>query len=241
MNVLLSILKIIFAVMLFFDVGYMFLYFGSELWDTIKHKIRRKKNAAPVIGEYEIEESDDEDDDEDNSYAPPLCIDSIYMVHRHNVRAFITDRIFPLSKEITAQLSGDDKEQIILLLSAFFMYLHNEAPHYEQNFTMVMELLNASTITYDHEWRDPVDKLLDDSLSHNRQTPDYYLDYQKYRISCKNKAHVLSVCKVLILTALKKLYGEWYSPSYELCHSKSVNDLLCGAKWEVLDTETEDE
>lgn len=220
------ILKIIFAVMVVFDVGYLFFYFGYDLITTVIAKIRKKKKHDPVTDDFEIE-----DDDEDFSYAPPLCIDSIYLVHHHNVRDLITDRIFPLSKEITNQLSDEDKAQVMLLLSSFIMYLHDEAPHYEQNFTMVMELLNASTLTYDPERRDPVDKLLNDSLSGNRQAPNYYLDYQKYRITCKNKAHILGVCKVLVLNVLKKLYGEWYSTSYELCNPESVEELLRDAQW----------
>lgn len=229
------ILKIIFAVMVVFDVGYLFFYFGYDLITTVIAKIRKKKKPVPVVDEYDIDK-----DDEDYSYAPPLCIDSVRLVHRHDVRDLITDRIFPLSKEITDQLSNEDKAQVILLLSAFIMYLHDEAPNYEQNFTVVLELLNASTAIYDPERRDPVDKLLDDSVSRSRELPDYYLDYQKYRISCKNKAHVLNVCKVLILTALKKLYGEWYSPSHELYNPQSVKDLLRDTKWEVIDIETED-
>lgn len=230
-----NILKIIFAVMVVFDVGYLFFYFGYDLITTVIAKIRKKKKPDSVVDEYDIEE-----DDKDFSYAPPLCIDSIRLVYGNRSRDLVTDRIFPLSKEITDQLSDEDKEQVVLLLSSFIKYLHDEAPNYEQNFTVVMELLNASTATYDPERRDPADKLLDDSVSRNRDLPDYYLDYQKYRITCKNKAHILSVCKVLVLTVLKKLYGEWYSPSQELYNPKSVNDLLRDAKWEVIDIETED-
>ena len=206
-----NILKIIFAVMVVFDVGYLFFYFGYDLITTVIAKIRKQKKPDSVVDEYDIEE-----DDQDFSYAPPLCIDSIRLVYGNRSRDLVTDRIFPLSKEITDQLSDEDKEQVVLLLSSFIKYLHDEAPNYEQNFTVVMELLNASTATYDPERRDPADKLLDDSVSRNRDLPDYYLDYQKYRITCKNKAHILSVCKVLVLTVLKKLYGEWYSPSQEL-------------------------
>jgi len=224
-----KILKIIFAVMLIFDVTYMFIYFGWELCTTIRYKLRKKKNpkAKTVPDEYTF----DDDDEDDYSYAPPLCIDSIHLLHRYDVKTLITARIFPLSKEITDQLSNEDKEQVIRLLSAFINFLHDEAPKYEQNFTVVMELLKAASETYDPEYRDPVDKLLDDCLSRNRQTPDYYLDYQKYRITCKNKAHILAVCKVLILTALKKLYGEWYSSSYELYNPESVQKLLRDAQW----------
>lgn len=230
-----NILKIIFAVMVVFDVGYLFFYFGYDLITTVIAKIRKKKKPDPVVDEYDIEE-----DAEDFSYAPPLCIDSIRLVYGNRSRDLVTDRIFSLSKEITDQLSDEDKEQVVLLLSSFIKYLHDEAPNYEQNFTVVMELLNASTATYDPERRDPVDKLLDDSVSRNRDLPDYYLDYQKYRITCKNKAHILLVCKVLILTVLKKLYGEWYSPTHELYNPKSVEELLRDAKWKVFDIETED-
>ena len=239
-----NILKIIFAVMLIFDVTYMFIYVGSELFTTIRDKLRKKKKTEATPDDFTFDDDDeyeDEDEDEDEySSAPPLCIDSIRLVHSYDVKELITDRIFRLSKEITDQLSEEDKEQVIRLLSAFIMYLHDEAPTYEQNFTVVMELLNASTAIYDPENRDPVDRLMDDCLPIKRSVPGYYLDYQKYRISCENKAHILLVSKVLVLTVLKKLYVEWYCYNHNLYNTQSVKELLRNAKWDVPDIDTED-
>lgn len=244
-----NILKIIFAVMLIFDVTYMFIYFGSELFTTIRYKLRKKKKTETVVDDYTFDDDDEDEVDEDDEYdeyevdystAPPLCIDSIRLVHSYDVKELITDRIFPLSGDVVDQLSEKDKEQVIRLLSASIMYLHDEAPTYEQNFTVVMELLNASTATYDLENRDPVDRLMDDCLAIKRSVPNYYLDYQKYRITCENKAHILLVCKVLVLTVLKKLYVEWYGYKHDLYNHLSVKDLLRNTKWDVPDIETED-
>ena len=51
-----NILKIIFAVMVVFDVGYLFFYFGYDLITTVIAKIRKQKKPDSVVDEYDIEE-----------------------------------------------------------------------------------------------------------------------------------------------------------------------------------------
>lgn len=227
-----NIVKYIFAAMVIFDAVYFFLYAGYDLCTTIYGKITKKKKPDPLEYDFELE-------DEDFCLAPPLCVDSIRMVYGSRCKELVTERILPLSKEITEQLNEEDKNSVILLLSSYIRYLNVHAPKYEQNFSMVMEMLNASKASYDPEVRDPIDILMDDSLSDVARMPTYYLDYQKYRLTCENKAHILTVCKVLILTVLKKLYGEYYSPSDELCVFDSVETQLNTAKVESVDADYE--
>lgn len=225
-----NIIKTIFAVMVIFDVVYFFLYAGYDLCTTIYAKITKKKKPDPLDYDFELE-------DEDFSLAPPLCVDSVRMVYGSRCKDLVTERILPLSSEITDQLSEKDRNSVILLLSSYIRYLNLHAPKYEQNFSMVMEMLNASKVNYDPEVRDPIDILMDESLSEASLMPTYYLDYQKYRLTCENKAHILTVCKVLILTVLKKLYGEYYSPNDELCVFDSVETQLNMAKVESIDAD----
>lgn len=225
-----NIIKTIFAVMVIFDVVYFFLYAGYDLCTTIYAKITKKNKPNTLDFDFELE-------DEDFSLAPPLCVDSVRLVYGSRCKDLVTERILPLSKEITDQLSEKDRDSVILLLSSYIRYLNLHAPNYEQNFSMVMEMLNASKVSYDPEVRDPIDILMDESLSEASLMPTYYLDYQKYRLTCDNKAHILTVCKVMILTVLKKLYGEYYSPNDELCVFDSVETQLNMAKVESVDAD----
>lgn len=225
-----SILKILFTAMIVFDVVYFFIYFGYDLCSTIYAKITKKKKPDPLDFDFEI------GDDTDFSLAPPLCVDSIRLVYGSRCKDLVTDRIFPVSKEIADSLNEEDKNSVILLLSSCIRYLNRHAPKHEQNFTMVMEILNAAEANYDPEVRDPIDILMEDGLAVTSRMPTYYLDYQKYRLTCKNKAHILTVCKVLILAVLKELYGDYYSPSDELYeYQDSTENRLRAAKIEAID------
>ncbi|MBQ6999740.1 MAG: hypothetical protein IJN67_01680 [Oscillospiraceae bacterium] len=227
-----NILKTMFMVMVVFDVVYFFLYFGHDLCSTIYTKITKKKKPDTLNFEIDVE-------DEEFSLAPPLCVDSIRLVYGSRCKDLVTDRILPLSKEISEQLNEEDKTFVILLLSSCFRYLNLHAPKHEQNFSMVMEMLNAAQAIFDPEARDPLDMLMEDSLSDRFNMPAYYLDYQKYRFACKNKAHILTVCKVLILAVLKKLYGEYYCPNDELYVHDSAEAKLRAAKIEAIDLDFE--
>lgn len=221
-----NIVKYIFAVVVIFDVVYFFLYAGYDLCTTIYAKITKKKKPDPLDYDFEIMEDDKSDSEHDFSLAPPLCIDAIRMVYGKYSRDLVVDRIFPESKEIIEQLSEQDKESVILLLSAYIRYLNRKAPVYEQNFSMLMEMLKYSEADSDPEHKDAVELLMEDKILDSTFMPDYYLDYQKYKLTCKNKAHIITVCKVLVLTVLKKLYGEHYSVTDELYPVEPIEPKL---------------
>lgn len=65
------------------------------------------------------------------------------------------------------------------LLQALMLYLHHEAPEYEQNFTMVMEMIAAAEVKEDdEEYESPLDLLFDELESNNPGT----LAYKQWRI-----------------------------------------------------------
>lgn len=233
-----NIVKYIFAVMVIFDVVYFFLYAGYDLCTTIYAKITKKKKPDPY--DFEIMEEDESDSDHDFSLAPPLCIDAIRMVYGKYSRDLVVDRIFPESREIVEHLSEQDKESVTLLLSSYIRYLNRKAPKYEQNFTMLMEMLKYSNADSDPEHKDAVELVMEDKILDSAFLPDYYMDYQKYKLTCKNKAHIITICKVLILNVLKKLYGEHYSVTDELYPVEPIEPRLADIPNED-DTEYEED
>lgn len=219
-----NIVKYIFAVVVIFDVVYFFLYAGYDLCTTIYGKITKKKKPDPY--DFEIMEEDESDSGHDFSLAPPLCIDAIRMVYGKYSRDLVVDRIFPESREIVEQLNEQDKESVTLLLSSYIRYLNRKAPKYEQNFTMLMEMLKYSDADSDPEHKDAVELVMEDKILDSAFLPDYYMDYQKYKLTYKNKAHIITICKVLILNVLKKLYGEHYSVTDELYPVEPIEPRL---------------
>ena len=233
-----NIVKYIFAVVVIFDVVYFFLYAGYDLCTTIYAKITKKKKPDPY--DFEIMEEDESDSGHDFSLAPPLCIDAIRMVYGKYSRDLVVDRIFPESREIVEQLNEQDKESVTLLLSSYIRYLNRKAPKYEQNFTMLMEMLKYSDADSDPEHKDAVELVMEDKILDSAFLPDYYMDYQKYKLTCKNKAHIITICKVLILNVLKKLYGEHYSVTDELYPVEPIEPRLADIPNED-DTEYEED
>ena len=84
----------------------------------------------------------------------------------------------------------------------------------EQNFPMVMELLNHAKGTKENDEKDPVDMLLDEEARHIRR--DYYNDYQRYRLMQVDKNRVILACRIIINDLLGKLYRYDYRFGYDL-------------------------
>ena len=223
-------LKYIFAAMVIFDVVCIFITFGSDLCSTVYRKITKKKKTDTPDYEFEFDEPD-----EPFSIAPPLCVDSVRMVYSGNCRELVADRILPVEKDISAQLNEQDKESVILLLSSYINYLNREAPQHERTFTMVMELLKHSEPVYDMEDKDVVERVMEESAYKTAMMPDYYLDFQKYKYSCKNKEYIIRIAKVLILAVLRKLFGDTYASFDEGLRGMTVDELLELAKVEDID------
>ena len=105
---------------------------------------------------------------------------------------------------------------------------------------MLMEMLKYSDADSDPEHKDAVELVMEDKILDSAFLPDYYMDYQKYKLTCKNKAHIITICKVLILNVLKKLYGEHYSVTDELYHVEPIEPRLADIPNED-DTEYEED
>lgn len=217
-----SIFKTAFHIMLVFVVVCLFVAFVCELSSSMYSKIKRKMKKDDTAAESE----------HDFSIAPALCIDAIHLVSDYSVQNLIRDRIFRVSNDIAETMSQQDQEMVTLLLSSYILFLKREAPYKEQSFPMLMELLNNSKSYSDTERKDTIEYLFDDYVKKAELLPDYYLDYQRYKLACHNKEHILMLCKVIITNVIRKLYGNHFCLSLEIFDAPDVRKVLSLAQIE---------
>ena len=82
-----------------------------------------------------------------------------------------------------------------LLYSALIGYIHYEAPEEEQNFSTLLEMINAMEVREDdEEFKNPVDLMFDELAERN---PDHFAvrQYAKYKLSAgKTAKSILISC-----------------------------------------------
>ena len=199
MNVL-SILIKTFAV---FDLIIIAIYFGGDIFSTVLGKFRKKP----------VQKDDFEFYDEDTA-AVPLSIDSIRLLYSGDVTDFVKEQLLPGAAKTMDTLVESERTAVLLLLSALIGFLKEEGRMDEQNFPMVMELLNHAKGTKEDDEKDPVDMLLDEEARDIRR--DYYNDYQRYQLMQVDKNRVILACRIIINDLLGKLYRYDYRFGYDL-------------------------
>ena len=88
-----------------------------------------------------------------------------------------------------------------MLLSALIYYLHYEAPPYEQNFTMVTELLREGDVDEERDKRDSVLDLLFGELE--RKDP-YHIAVKYYKAYRSGSAKTLKSVQITLAARLEK-------------------------------------
>lgn len=210
-----------------FDLAYVAFACAEDCCSRLHSRWKKKHGVAD---EEELEFFN-ADDDPDYSPAPPLCVDAIRMVSPFHIRDLVVDRILPEGKSLVDALGEADREAAVLLLTAYIRYLDEEAPQEEKNFPTLLELLNASEVRPDPEYENAVDILMQESASGENPLPQYFADYQEYKITCVHKARVVSACRVLVSGIIRKLYGAYYDMHVDGL-SKTVSDWLDDASWD---------
>ena len=212
MNVLRIFIKTIAA----FDLIVIAVYFGGDIFSSVLDKFRKK----PV-------QKDDFEFYEEDTAAVPLSIDSIRLLYSGDVVDFVKEQLLPRAAKTMDALAECEQTAVFLLLSALIGFLKEEGRMDEQNFPMVMELLNHAKGTKEGDERDPVDMLLDEEARHIRR--DYYNDYQRYRLMQVDKNRVILACRIIINDLLGKLYRYDYRFGYDLLltEENSIERKLC--------------
>lgn len=210
-----------------FDLAYVAFACAEDCCSRLHSRWKKKHGVAD---EEELEFFNAEDDP-DYSPAPPLCVDAIRMVSPFHIRDLVVDRIFPEGKSLVDALDEADREAAVLLLTAYIRYLDEEAPQEEKNFPTLLELLNASEVRPDPEYENAVDILMHESASGENPLPQYFADYQEYKITCIHKERVVNACRVLVSGIIRKLYGAYYDMHVDGLN-KTVSDWLDDASWD---------
>lgn len=130
-------------------------------------------------------------------------------------------------------LGGLDRDGAKLLLSSYIGFLVQKAPEEEQNFPMLLELLNASKVYDDPDSKNAVDLMMEEDARDRNPLPQYYADYQEYRLICIHKERVINTCRVIVSGIIRKLYGDYYDMHVEEV-LKTVSDRLAVAKDDAL-------
>ena len=209
-----------------FDLAYVAFACAEDCCLRLHSRWKKKHGVTDDALEFFSAE-----DDPDYSPAPPLCVDAIRMVSPFHIRDLVVDRMFPEGKSLVDALDEADREAAVLLLTAYIRYLDEEAPQEEKNFPTLLELLNASEVRPDPEYENAVDILMQESASGENPLPQYFADYQEYKITCVHKERVVSVCRVLVSGIIRKLYGAYYDMHVDGL-SKTVSDWLDDASWD---------
>ena len=209
-----------------FDLAYVAFACAEDCCLRLHSRWKKKHGVTDDALEFFSAE-----DDPDYSPAPPLCVDAIRMVSPFHIRDLVVDRMFPEGKSLVDALDEADREAAVLLLTAYIRYLDEEAPQEEKNFPTLLELLNASEVRPDPEYENAVDILMQESASGENPLPQYFADYQEYKITCVHKERVVSVCRVLVSGIIRKLYGAYYDMHVDGL-SKTVSDWLEDTSWD---------
>ena len=210
-----------------FDLAYVAFACAEDCCLRLHSRWKKKHGTAD---EEELEFFN-ADDDPDYSPAPPLCVDAIRMVSPFHIRDLVVDRLLPEGKSLVDALDEADREAAVLLLTAYIRYLDEEAPQEEKNFPTLLELLNASEVRPDPEYENAVDILMQESASGENPLPQYFADYQEYKITCIHKERVVTACRVLVSGIIRKLYGSYYDMHVDGLN-KTVSDWLDDASWD---------
>lgn len=198
-----NVLSILIKTIAVFDLIVIAVYFGGDIFSTVLGKFRKKP----------VQKDDFEFYDEDTADVP-LSIDSIRLLCSGDVTDFVKEQLLPRAAKTMDALVESERTAVLLLLSALIGFLKEEGRMDEQNFPMVMELLNHAKGTKEDDEKDPVDMLLDEEALHIRR--DYYNDYQRYQLMQVDKNRVILACRIIINDLLGKLYRYDYRFGYDL-------------------------
>ena len=132
-----NVLSILIKTIAVFDLIVIAVYFGGDIFSTVLGKFRKKP----------VQKDDFEFYDEDTADVP-LSIDSIRLLCSGDVTDFVKEQLLPGAAKTMDALVESERTAVLLLLSALIGFLKEEGRMDEQNFPMVMELLNHAESRY---------------------------------------------------------------------------------------------
>lgn len=188
-----------------FDLLVVFWVGVDQVIYEIKKQMKKKK-------ENTAEDELDELENFEFEMIPKVSVDVIRNMYSMDIEDFVTKRI--CQRKEFGKLSDEEREGAIRLLSSYIAFLQEEAPTDEQNFPMLLHMLNNSQVLEDYEAMDAVEMMLKESSIDRERNEKYYFDYLKYKTETPNRSMVLDKCKVAIYEITEKLYGDYQTKYY---------------------------
>lgn len=186
------------------DLLYMF---GMAVSDVASRVKMQGKNAHTDLDEYDYGDNDAfEFKDEEDEDLPELSVNAIEKLNPWDSREFAEKMISASPVFTVKRLSPTDRESVTLLLSTYIEHLCREAPTEEQNFYVLLEMLNYSGNPTSMDNKDSVERLIEESVGRRIPKPAYYGEYLTYKATCKNKEHIIHICRALVSSVIT-LYG----------------------------------
>lgn len=184
-----------------FDLLVVFWAGVDQVIYEIKKQIKKKKgNREDDLEDFEFE------------MTPEVSVDVIRNMYSGDIEDFVKKRI--CQRKEFEKLSDEEREGAVLLLSSYIAFLQEEAPTDEQNFPMLLHMLNNSQVLEDYEAMDAIEIMLKESSIDKNRNEKYYFDYLKYKAETPNRSLALDKCKVAIYEITEKLYGDYQTKYY---------------------------
>lgn len=187
-----------------FDLLVVFWAGVDQVIYEIKKQIKKKKGNR----EDDLEELEDFEFE----MTPEVSVDVIRNMYSGDIEDFVKKRI--CQRKEFEKLSDEEREGAVLLLSSYIAFLQEEAPVDEQNFPMLLHMLNNSQVLEDYEVMDAIEIMLKESSIDKNRNEKYYFDYLKYKTETPNRSLILDKCRVVIYRITEKLYGEYQTKYY---------------------------
>lgn len=233
-----KIFKTAVKAILVFDAAYLCFVCAEDVCSRIRSRMKKENKTEPEPYLFDDEEEEFEpykvEDDTDAS-EPSLSIDAIRHLFRSEVHDFVSKKLLPYGKDTLSTLIEQEQSAARFLFCALIGYLKEEAPMDEQNFPMVMMLLNHINGAKESGEVDAVDLLMEEAAQ-THQREEYISDYRRYQLMQVDKARVLLACRVIINDLLGKLYRFDYHVGYD-CLLDADNSI--SRKLKESDTEME--
>lgn len=233
-----KIFKTAVKAILVFDAAYLCFVCAEDVCSRIRSRMKKKNKTEPEPYFFDDEEEEFEPykvEADTDAFEPSLSIDAIRHLFRSEVHDFVRNELLPSGKDTLAALAEQEQTAARFLFCALIGYLKEEAPMDEQNFPMVMMLLNHVNGAKESGEVDAVDLLMEEAAQ-THQREEFISDYRRYQLMQVDKARVLLACRIIINDLLGKLYRFDYHVGYD-CLLDADNSI--SRKLKESDTEME--
>ncbi len=207
-----KMLDTIFKTTLTFSHAAILCVIGAECIDTIKsrHKRKQEEKLKKIL--------EDDGDDEDYSwcgeleaepYIPELTSDALLHLKPARISTFVRDKMFPEAPRTLAHMTMDERYMAEKLLTSYIGFILDTAPDTEQDFCVLLELLENSAVPRDSECPSVTEMVFEDAKKQEGETK-YYDTYRFFKNVCKDPVFIIRCCTEIVSVIVVKLYG--YSP-----------------------------